>query len=219
MRKPKARHFAGLLAAAFLSALAPTTASAQVMYGGYNLGPNYGAMIQQQTQIQQQQNARMEQMSQQVAAQAMQDPVCVEYYRQHRTQGGQMTPLQFGYECARQGRFTPGGQAFAAQADRENQARENATLRGLRQAEAQRGEAQQDYAAGFQRNNAEFGNYLQGRNTYVDPRNGQQQVLQHTQPGQPTYDPRTGQTYVMNNMGQYFVRAPDGAWYPIQQSR
>ena len=207
------------IAAAFAAFAAATPASAQVMHGGYNLGPDYGAMLRQQQQLQQQQNQQMQHVQQQVVQQAMQDPVCIQHYQQHRMQGGQMTPYQFAYECVRQGRFTPQGKAHAFQADRQNQAGEMQRLQALRQAEQQRGQAQQQYMQGFQRNNQEFGNYLQGRNTWVDPRTGQQQVLQHTQPGVPRQDPRTGQVYVMDNSGQYHMRGQDGLWYRMQQQR
>lgn len=219
MKQHQSSLFAALGLAVVLAACAGGSASAQVMYNGWNLGPDYGAMLRQQQEIQRQRNVQMQQVSDQVSRQAMQDPVCVNYYRQHQAQGGQMTPLQFGYECARQGRFTPQGRATANAVDARNQAQERQALNGVRQAEANRGAAQSGYMNGFQRNNAEFGNYLGGNNTFVDSRNGQQQVLQHTQPGQPTHDPRTGQTYVMDNLGQYHVRGNDGYWYPMNPMR
>ncbi len=205
--------------AALLSAAAPQSASAQVMHGGYNLGPDYGAMLQQLQRQQQQQNQQMDQVQRQILQNAMQDPICQNYYRQHQMQGGQMSFQQFAYECARRGRFTREGEANAFQVERQNQAGESAARQSLRQAEQHRGQAQQDYMQGFQRNNSEFGNYLQGRNTWINPQSGQQQVLQHTQPGQPSVDPRTGQTYVMDNSGQYYVLAPNGQWLRMNQMR
>ena len=207
-----------MLAAAGLLA-ASGGAQAQVMYGGYNLGPDYGAMIRQQMQLQQQRNQQMQQMESQVVQGAMRDPVCIQHYNAHRAQGGQMAPYQFFYECVRQGRFTAEGRAYAYGVERQNQALEMQKAQELRQAEANRGLAQQQYMAGFQRNNQEFGNVVTGRNTWTDPRNGQQQVLQHTQAGVPTRDPATGQVYVMNNLGQYFVQGPDGRWYPMNPMR
>ena len=207
-------------AAVFAGAVSFAGASnAQVMYGGYNLGPDYGAGLRQSQQQQQQMNQQMQQGEEQVIANAMRDPVCIQHYQNHRAQGGQMNPRQFAYECARQGRFTPGGQAIAGQVERQNQANEYATAQGLRQAEMQRGQAQQNYMGGYQRNNAEFGNYLQGRSTWTDPASGQQQALQHTQPGQVSRDPRTGQAYQMDNLGQYWAQAPNGQWYKMNPMR
>lgn len=194
-------------------------AAAQVMNGGYNLGPDYGAMLRQSQQQQQVMNQQMQQVEEQVIQNAMRDPVCIQHYQQHRAQGGQMNPRQFAYECARQGRFTQQGQAIAGQVERQNQAKEYAAAQGMRQAEAQRGQAQQGYMSGFQRNNAEFGNYLQGRSTWTDPATGQQQALQHTQPGQVSRDPSTGQAYQMDNLGQYWAQAPNGQWHRMNPMR
>ena len=67
----------------------------------------------------------------------------------------------------------------------------------------------------FGRNNAEFGNGLMGQGSYGNPVTGNNQVLQNTRPGVPTYDPRTGQTFVMDQGGHYFVQTP-GGWMPMQ---
>ncbi|WP_164094329.1 hypothetical protein, partial [Stenotrophomonas maltophilia] len=76
-----------------------------------------------------------------------------------------------------------------------------------------RGQAQMGYSNGYQRNNQEFGNQLQGNSTYLAP-NGQQFVLPHTQPGVPQRD-RSGNTFVMDNRGQYYIQTPYG-WQPMR---
>ncbi|MGL4285920.1 MAG: hypothetical protein ACRCVA_06230, partial [Phreatobacter sp.] len=86
-------------------------------------------------------------------------------------------------------------------------------MQGLRDAEAARGQAQMGYSNGFQRNNQEFGNQLQGNSTYLAP-NGQQFVLPHTQPGVPQRD-ASGNTFVMDNRGQYYIQTPYG-WQPMR---
>lgn len=202
---------AALALAAGIGLSAP--ASAQVYYGGYNLGPDYGAMIQQQQQIMRQQQQQMQQREQQIIAQVMQDPRFAPMYHQHRAQGGQMSPQQFAYALAATRWGTPDGIRDFQNSERANAQREHEALRRLREAEAQRGAAQSEWAARHHRNNQEFGRTLQGNSTYVLP-NGQTIVLPHTQPGVPQRD-HHGRTFVMNERGQYFMATPYG-WQPIR---
>lgn len=200
-------------------ALTTATAHAQVMNNGYNLGPDYGAMIRQQQALQAQQNAEMQRQQNQIVQGAMQDPRCQAAYQQFQATGGRMPYPAFAYECARNGRFTPEGMAFANRAEAENRARETARLQELRQSEAARGDAQNRLADGYQRNNGEFGNGLMGRGTYINPLTGGPAVLQNTRPNVVTTDPQTGQRFTMDTQGNQYVLAPNGAWVPLTPAR
>lgn len=158
-------------------------------------------------------NAQMMQQQQQIVAQVMQLPHFQQMYQQYRMQGGQMPPQQYALEYAARGRFTAQGmQNFQnSRSQMEDQQRQG--MQGLREAEAARGQAQMGYSQGYQRNNQEFGNQLQGNSTYLAP-NGQQFVLPHTQPGVPQRD-ASGNTFVMDNRGQYFIHTPYG-WQPMR---
>lgn len=198
-----------------LAALAASGAQAQVYYGGYNLGPDYGAMIAQAQAQQAAQNAQMQQMTASIVQQNMRNPQVQAAWNQHRAQGGGMSLEQFAYQWAATGGFSPQGMAYYQQNEAANRAKEMAALQGVRQAEAARGQAQRNLQEGYARNQAEAGRNLQGRRTYADPATGGQVALQYLQPGQPSYDPGSGRTYVMDGNGTYWSAGPDGYWTPM----
>lgn len=202
---------AALALAAGIGLSAP--ASAQVYYGGYNLGPNYGAMIQQEQLRMRQQQHQMQQQEQNIVAQVMQHSNFGPMYQQHRAQGGQMSPQQFAYWLAATRWGSRDGIRDFANSERSNHQREIDAARGVRDAERARGNAQMGWSNGYHRNNQEFGRTLQGNSTYLLP-NGQPIVLPHTQPGVPQRD-QYGRTFVMNERGQYFMATPHG-WQPIR---
>lgn len=199
--------------------LLPLGAQAQMMYNGYDIGPDYGAMLRQQQAIQAQRNAEMQVQQDAIVRGAMQDPRCQAAYQQFLGRGGQMPYPNFAYECARTGRFTPEGMAYANRVEADNRARETARLQDLRRAEGQRNQAQQQLADGYHRNNGEFGNGLIGQGTYGNPLTGGPIVLQNTRPGMVTTDPQTGQRFTMDNLGNQYVLAPNGAWMPMTPIR
>ena len=205
-----------LLAAMIAGLAAAGPAGAQVMYNGWNLGPDYGAMLRQQEGIQAQRNAQMQQQQEQIVRAAMQDPRCQSAYQQFLGRGGQMPYPQFAYECARTGRFTPEGMAYANQAEAANRAAEMQRLQHLRQAEQNRANAQSQMNDRFQQNNAEFGNTLRGQGTYINPLTGAPTVVQTLRPGVITTDPRTGMNYRMDERGNQYVQAPNGMWQPMR---
>ena len=91
---------------------------------------------------------------------------------------------------------------------------ERAKVQQLREAEAQRGAAQQQHRDTYARNQQEAGRQLTGQSTYIAP-NGSSLVLPHTwQPN--TQHVHQGQTYRVDASGQYQVLAADGWWYPLQ---
>lgn len=202
-----------IAAAAVVAQAAPS--SAQVYYGGYNLGPDYGAMIRQQQELARQQQMQMQAGEQQIVAQVMQHPNFAPMYHQHRAQGGQMSPQQFAYALAATRWGSREGVAYFNQTERRNQAAEYASAGRLREAEAARGAAQSGYMNGYYRNHAEAGRGLQGNSTYI-AQNGQSYVLPHTQPGVIRRD-QNGNAFVMDNQGQYYMYTPHG-WQAMRSA-
>jgi len=203
-------------AALLLAGLAATPATAQVTYNGWNLGPDFGAMIDQVNRDRAAQAQQMQQGEQQIVQQAMQDPVCQQYYAQHRAQGGQMPWPQFAWQCAATGRFSREGTRAFMDNERRNQGAEQDRLMALRDAERQRGMAQGQWADGYGRNQGEMGRVMQGQQTWTDPRTGQQQVLPYMG-GAVTRDPANGRVYARDASGQQYVQGSDGMWYPLRQ--
>jgi hypothetical protein len=204
--------------AAFAIAAAAITAqtspsAAQVTYGGYNLGPDYGIMIRRQQELMRQQQQQMQGHEQQIVAQVMQDPRFGAMYHQHRAQGGQSSPQQFAYWLAATRWGSRDGVAAFQHGERQNHLREYNAFRGVQGAEAARGHAQRGYMDGGHAIRQESGNGLQSRGTYVTP-GGQQRVMPYNQPGVVQQDAQ-GNRYVMNNQGQYFMATPHG-WVPMQ---
>lgn len=202
-----------IAAAAVVAQAAPS--SAQVYYGGYNLGPDYGAMIAQQQELMRRQRIEMQQGEQQIIAQVMQHPHFGPMYQQHRAQGGQMSPQQFAYTLAATRWGSREGIDYFNRSERRNQEAEHAAALRLREAEAGRAAAQNGYMNGYSRNHAEAGRGLQGNSTYIAP-NGTSYVLPHTQPGVIRQD-RNGNAFVMNNQGQYYMYTPNG-WQPMRSA-
>ena len=202
-----------------LAALASLQASAQVMYGGYNLGPDYGAMLKQAQAQQAVTNQQMQQQQNAIIQRTMANPDCQAKYQQHIAQGGRLSYPQFAYQYAATGGFSAQGMANYRQSESANQQREAAAAKGLRQAQAARGQAQQQYAAGYARNQAEAGEVLRGNSSWVDPSNGQQRALPYMGPNGGYQDPQTGQRYWRDGNGQYFAQASNGGWYPMTVAR
>jgi hypothetical protein len=206
-----------------LSALAAVTlgisaAAAQTYYGGYNLGPDYGAMINEMQQRQQLMNQQMQRTEMQVVQRTMQDPNCQAMYRQHRAGGGTLSFQQFAYRYAATGGFSQEGMRRYRQSESDNQMRERNAVAGLRNAEQQRGAAQQDWAAGYARNQAEAGLVTQGQSSWVDPATGQHRALSYMGPN-TSYDPATGQQFARDAQGNQWALTPYGQWVPMTPAR
>lgn len=194
--------------------LAANAATAQVYYGGYDLGPDYGAMIQQTLQQQQARNAAMQQMEQAIVQRAMQDPNCAAMYRQHQAQGGMLPYAQFAYQYAATGGFTPDGIARYRSSEQDNQRREQAAWGGYRAAQDERGAAQQTHMDGYAHNQNEAGEVLRGNTSWVDPTSGETRALSYT--GAYAYtDPASGRQYRRDTSGQYYAQGADGLWYAM----
>jgi hypothetical protein len=201
-----------ILSAAAL--LAANGATAQVYYGGYNLGPDYGAMIQQTMQQQQAQNAQMQQMQQAIVQRTMQDPNCAAVYRQHQAQGGTLSYADFAYQYAATGGFTPEGIARYRGVEADNQRRERDAWNGYRGAQDARAAAQQAWSDGYAHDQGEAGEVLRGNTSWNDPTTGETRALSYT--GANAYtDPQSGRQYRRDDSGRYYVQGQDGLWYPM----
>jgi hypothetical protein len=209
------RIYRPLLALALLGCAA---AQAQVNYGGYNLGPDFGAMIRDQLAQGEQLAAQMQAGEQQIVQQAMQDPNCQALYQQHLAGGGQLPFHQFAWQYAATGGFTPDGIARFQRGERGNQEREGQSLAGYRNAQYQRGLAQNGYAQGYFHNQAEAGNVLQGNSSWVDPQSGQTRALAYMG-GNAYVDANTGQQFVRDDSGQYYTRDSYGNWYAMNPAQ
>ncbi|HVH33495.1 MAG TPA: hypothetical protein VM847_05230 [Tahibacter sp.] len=211
----RSRHVVSFILVQLLGAAA---APAQVYQSGYNLGPDYGAMLQQQLQQSAALSQQMQTAEQQLVQQVMQNPDCLAKYQQHRAMGGQLGYPQFAYQYAATAGFSSDGIARFRAAEQRNQQAEQHSRQGYRQAQDQRAQAQQAYADGYAANQAEAGRVLQGNSSWVDPATGQTQSLAYA--GQNvSVDPATGRTYYRDDSGQYYVRGDDGLWYAMTPAR
>lgn len=192
---------------------------AQVYYNGWNIGPDYGAMLNQMMQKEQLLSQQMQQHTAVIVQQTMANPDCAMKYRRYLTYGGQMNYPTFAYYYAATRGFSPEGISYFNQTELRNNAAEMGALMRLREAEQQSGQALNQWQNGFSANQWEAGNLLMGNSTYLNPQTGTSHVLQHMQPGVPSTDPNTGQVYQMDNLGNYSVLMPNGYWYPMVPRR
>jgi hypothetical protein len=181
---------------------------------------NFDAMIQQQMREMNQNIERGNQQVNQMVQQRMQDPQVRASYEQYLYQQrmrGQpaMDYPTYTYNYIYTRGFSADGTAQARANEANISANERAAAQRLREAEAQRGMAQQQQRDGYFANQQEAGRGLMGQSTYLAP-NGYATQLPHTwQPN--TYQQFQGNTYWVDAGGRYFVRGTDGYWYPLTQ--
>ncbi len=177
---------------------------------------DYGAMIQQQMNAMNQTIARGQQQVNQIVQQRMQDPQVQAAYRDYVARSGGRPAMDyptFTYNYVYTNGFSAQGIAHARANEAGIAGRERAAVQGLRDAEANRGAAQQAQRDGYFRNQQEAGRGLMGQGTYVAP-NGAALQLPHTwQPG--TVHQYQGQTYGVDASGQYHVLGSNGWWYAV----
>ncbi|MES2710112.1 MAG: hypothetical protein V4653_00885, partial [Pseudomonadota bacterium] len=178
-----------------LAGLAAAPAAAQTMYRGYDIGPDFGALLDQARRDDAQLTWQMQQAQQQAIARAMQDPECQAHYRAFQQRGGQMSFANFAYQCAATANFSPEGMRRYRESEGRNQREEQARREALRRAEEDRGRAQGEYNERYREGQREQGRVMQGQSTYTDPRTGQRVVLPYMGPNGYT-DPSTGQRYL-----------------------
>ena len=180
---------------------------------------DYGAAIQQQMNQMNQNIARGQQMVDGMVRRRMADPQVQAAYQHYVAQAranGQpaMDYPTYTYNWIYTRGFSADGVAAARANEANMSANERAAVQRLRDAEAQRGAAQQAQRDGYFRNQQEAGRQLLGQSTYVAP-NGQNLVLPHTWQPNTTHSYQ-GQTYGVDASGRYHVLGADGAWYPLQ---
>ena len=180
---------------------------------------NYDAMIQQQMNAMNANIARGQQQVNGMVQQRMADPQVRAAYGQYLAQmrATGRPPMDYPtytYNWIYTNGFSAQGIAHARATDAGIAANERAAVQRLRDAEQQRGAAQQAQRDGYFANQQEAGRQLLGQSTYVAP-NGAALALPHTWPRNSTHQYQ-GQTYHVDASGQYHVRAADGWWYPLQ---
>jgi hypothetical protein len=193
-----------------LAAALPFSAAAQ----------DYGAMVQQQMKQMNQNIASGQQMVNNMVQQRMQDPQVRAAYDQYAAQmrsRGQpaMDYPTYTYNYIYTRGFSRDGIAHARANEAGIQANDQAAVRGLREAEARRGVAQQQQRDSYFSNQQEAGRGLMGQSTYQG-QNGAQTALPHTWQANSSHNYQ-GNTYKVNESGQYYVRGTDGWWYPINR--
>lgn len=201
-----------VLATAALFSLAGP-ASGQPYRNGYDIGPDYGAMLREQLSRSQQLDREMQAHTADIVQRTMQNPDCHAKYQQHLAQGGTLSYPQFAYQYAATGGFTPDGIQRYRASEQQNQQREQQAWQELQRAQQQRSQAQQDYAEGYRRNQSQAGDVLQGRSWWSDPTTGQTHSLPYLGVNQGYMDPRTGNRFWRDQAGRYAVQSPSGQWY------
>lgn len=179
---------------------------------------DYGAMVRQSMNRMNQIINNAQQGVNNIVQQRMHDPQVQAAYQQYLVQRrayGQpaMDFPTYTYNYVYTRGFSRDGIAFAQANEAGIRANENAAVRRLREAEAQRGAAQQQQRDHYFVNQQEAGRGLMGQSTYR-AQNGTQVVLPHTWQANTRHEFQ-GNTYQVNEAGQYFVRAADGWWYPL----
>ncbi len=177
---------------------------------------NYEAMIQQQMAAMNANIQRGQNQVNQMVQQRMQDPAVQQAWQRYLQQTGGRPAMDyptFTYNYIYTNGFSAQGIAHARANEQRNQQLEQAAVQRLRQAEQERGNAQQQQRDSYFANQQEAGRQLQGTSTYVAP-NGQPLVLPHTWQRNGTYQYQ-GATYHVDGNGQYHVLAANGWWYPL----
>ena len=179
-------------------------------------------MVQQQMAAMNANIARGQQMVDGIVRQRMADPQVQAGYRQYLAQmraSGRpaMDYPTYAYHWIYTAGFSAQGIAHARANEAGIARAEQAKVQELRQAERQRGQAQQQQRDGYFANQQEAGRGLMGQSTWIAP-NGAALALPHTwQPN--TQHSHQGQTYRVDASGQYHVLGTDGWWYPLQARR
>ena len=180
---------------------------------------NYDAMIQQQMNAMNANIARGQQMVNGIVQQRMADPQVQAGYRQYLAQmrAAGRPPMDYPtytYNWVYTNGFSVQGVAHARATEAGIAAKDRAAVQGLRDAERQRGAAQQAQRDGYFANQQEAGRQLLGQSTYVAP-NGAALALPHTWQRNTTHV-HQGQTYHVDASGQYHVLGANGWWFPLQ---
>ena len=193
-----------------LAAAVPLNAAAQ----------DYAAMLRQSQMRSNLLTQQINQSRNNMVQRKMQDPQVRAQYAQYvatmRSRGvPAMNFPRYAEEYMFTRGFTPAGIAYARNVNAGIQAREQASLQGLRQAQAARGQSMQQQRDSYFRNQQEAGRGLMGQSTYHGP-NGYQTQLPHTWQNNTQHNYQ-GQSYRVTESGQYQVLGTNGWWYPINR--
>ena len=186
--------FKSLCKLALAATLATSAAQAQDLSSWYN-----GVVANQ--------NAQMQQMTNGIVAQNMNNPQVQAMYQQHRAQGGQYSFEQFCYMYAATGGFTPHGISQWRQSEANIAQRDQQSWRDYQNAQYRSSAAMQDWRNGYYANQNEAGNVMQGYQTYATP-NGGTQVLPYT--WQPGYHSYNNQSYYVDPSYNTYQQSPGG---------
>lgn len=186
----------------------PVIADAQD-FTGMDITSMYNAMAAQQ-------NAQMQQQTQQIVLQVMQNPRFQGMYQQHLASGGSSTPEQYAYNYAATGGFTESGMRNYQNSEAASAAKIQGAWQGEQKAIQGYRDAYNGYASGYSSNQQEVGNSLMGNSTYVQPDSGSSSVLPHTWQTN-SYNSFNGNTYYVDQSGQYYLLDPNnsGTMYPV----
>lgn len=212
------RSIRGIPVAALALSLWMGTATAQTYYGGYDIGPDFDAMLNQMFQQQQMLGQQMQNTHANVIQQVMRDPRAQAMYQQHLASGGRMSFPEFAYAYAATGGFTPEGMRQYQQNEAANRSREHQAWQGAQQAGRNRAMAQGNHAESYFHNQQEAGNIMQGRSSWINPHDGRTYALPYIGPS-PVYDPQTGNYFGRDNLGNQWVGTPDGYWTLMTPAR
>lgn len=177
---------------------------------------NYDLMIRQALARQNAAVSQAQNQVQRIVAQRMQDPAVLASWQRYVQQSGGRPAMNYAtytYYYIYTNGFSAQGVAHMRANEGAIQQREAAAWQGLRQAQAQRALAQQQYRDGYHAQQQEAGRGLMGQSTYTLP-NGQGRQLPHTWQPNTTHQYQGG-TYHVDAGGRYYVLAANGAWYPL----
>ena len=204
-----ARRIAGALGFAAL-AFAAAPAAAQ----------NYDLMIREALARQNQAVSQAQNQVQRVVQQRMNDPAVQASWQRYVQQSGGRPAMDYPtytYYYIYTNGFSAQGMAHMRANEGAIQQREAAAWQGVRQAEAQRAQAQQQWRDGYHAQQQEAGRGLMGQSTYTLP-NGQGLQLPHTWQPNTTHQYQGG-TYHVDAGGRYHVLAANAWWYPLGGGR
>ena len=165
----------------------------------------------------QQQNAQMQAMTNNVVYTNMQNPYVQQQYRVYRQQGGQLDFPNYCFRYAETGGFTPEGTGRAMessnrihQQDMRNYTRYTDESRALRQETFDwRNNVQDRWAR-------QRGENLTAQSSYINGSTGSSwQLPNNASPGQMFQDRSTGTVFWMDGQGQYWMNNGQG-WQAMQ---
>jgi hypothetical protein len=161
------------------------------------------------------QNYQMQSGLNDIISQNMQNPQVIAMYNQSVASGQFSGSLeQFAYNYAATGGFQNVQGYYNTSNDIVN--KEKNAWAGYQGAVTNYNNAYGAYTGGFSNNMTEAGNGLMGNSTYYGYGNGQ--TLPHTW-GYDTYNSYQGNSYYVDQSGNYWMADPNGSgnWYPLQR--